>query len=112
MSEDLIHSKIELLYEQIENLEKSGFFTEEEMDRLSSPLRIELALMKLALGNSRLEVVSSSSQSIVKKFTRIMNSVFFPSPEKYGMSDESYQEGNFIHKECFSQLETVKNQEA
>ena len=33
--------KIDLLQDQIDNLEKSGFFTEAEMDRLTHPLRIE-----------------------------------------------------------------------
>jgi hypothetical protein len=33
--------KIDLLQDQIDNLEKSGFFTESEMDRLTHPLRIE-----------------------------------------------------------------------
>lgn len=42
MSENIIESKKELLQEQIENLEKSGFFTEKEMDRLTNPLRKEL----------------------------------------------------------------------
>jgi len=46
MSNDIIHSKIELLEEQIENFERSGYFTEKEIDRLSAPLRSELAILK------------------------------------------------------------------
>lgn len=46
MSNDIIHSKIELLEEQIENLFNSGHFTEKEMDRLSAPLRDELENLK------------------------------------------------------------------
>ena len=46
MSTDIIHSKIELLEAQIENLVNSGHFTENEMDRLSSPLRAELESLK------------------------------------------------------------------
>jgi hypothetical protein len=33
--------KIDLLQDQIDNLEKSGFFTEAEMDKLTHPLRME-----------------------------------------------------------------------
>ena len=42
MSDNLLKSKIELLEEQIANLERSGFFTEKEIDRLSAPLKVEL----------------------------------------------------------------------
>lgn len=49
MSNDIIHSKIELLEEQIENIERSGYFTEKEMDRLSAPLREELENLKKQL---------------------------------------------------------------
>lgn len=43
---DLIISKIELLESQIENFERSGFFTEKEMDRLTFPIREELRSLK------------------------------------------------------------------
>lgn len=49
MSNDIIHSKIELLEEQIENLFNSGHFTEKEMDRLSAPLREELESLKMQI---------------------------------------------------------------
>ncbi len=49
MSNDIIHSKIELLEEQIENTERSGYFTESEIDRLSFPLREELETLKKQL---------------------------------------------------------------
>jgi hypothetical protein len=39
---DLIISQIELLELQIENCERSGFFTEKEIDRLTFPLNEEL----------------------------------------------------------------------
>lgn len=41
MSNDILMSKIELLQEQIDNLERSGFFTEKEMDRATISLRQE-----------------------------------------------------------------------
>lgn len=34
--------RIELLEDQIHNLERSGFFTEKEMETLSKPMRVEL----------------------------------------------------------------------
>jgi single-stranded DNA-specific DHH superfamily exonuclease len=40
-----ISEKIELLQEQINNIEKSGFFTETDMDRLTRPLQIELEIL-------------------------------------------------------------------
>ncbi|MBC7847226.1 MAG: hypothetical protein H7Y10_12115 [Flavobacterium sp.] len=46
MSNDIIHSKIELLEDQIENIERSGHFTEKEIDRLAAPMRSELAILK------------------------------------------------------------------
>ncbi len=48
--DDLINSKIDLLEAQIEDLERSGFFTEAEIDRLSGPMKIEKeALLNLKL---------------------------------------------------------------
>lgn len=46
MSNDILHSKIELLEEQIENIERSGHFTEKEIDRLSAPMHEELINLK------------------------------------------------------------------
>jgi hypothetical protein len=49
MLDDLLKSKIELLQEQIDNLEKSGFFTEKEMDKLSFPLKMEQTALQIQL---------------------------------------------------------------
>lgn len=43
---DLTISKIELLELQIENVERSGFFTEKQIDALVFPLRQELETLK------------------------------------------------------------------
>jgi hypothetical protein len=40
--DDLIIPKIELIELQIENFERSGFFTEKQMDTLTFPLKIKL----------------------------------------------------------------------
>lgn len=60
MSDDLLKSKIELLEEQIENIEKSGFYTEKEMDSKVAPFRMELAVLKQTLA------ISQFSKSIHK----------------------------------------------
>lgn len=39
---EIILNQIELLELQIENFERSGFFTEKQMDTLTFPLKIEL----------------------------------------------------------------------
>ena len=77
MNQELIASKIDLLQEQIDNLEKSGFFTEKEMDRFAFPLRAELALLKIAI------------------------------PFQYGMSDEEYQEGKKLHDAIFAPIKAM-----
>lgn len=46
MSNDIIHSKIELLEEQIENIERSGYFTEMQIDKESAPLRQEIKTLQ------------------------------------------------------------------
>lgn len=44
---DAISNKKELLLEQIENFQHSGFFTEKEIDRLCAPIKLELDLLEL-----------------------------------------------------------------
>lgn len=61
MSNDTLASKIELLQEQIQNLEKSGYFTEKEMDKLSYPLRQELEVMEKQLAASRMSEIAKNS---------------------------------------------------
>lgn len=51
MSNDILKSKIELLQEQIDNLERSGFFTEKEMDRATISLRQEKEVFENQLKN-------------------------------------------------------------
>lgn len=49
MSDEIVTSKIELLEEQIANIERSGFYTEQEINKLTYPLVIELSTLRLAL---------------------------------------------------------------
>lgn len=52
MSDEMVASKIELLEEQIENIERSGFYTEIDMDRLTYPIKQELEALRLQLQNN------------------------------------------------------------
>jgi len=49
MSKDTIISKIELRQEQLENLEKSGHFTDYEIEQTAPALRIEIQSLKASL---------------------------------------------------------------
>lgn len=46
-----VNSKIELLQEQIDNYERSGHFTESEMDSLSEPVKNELRTLLVCQNN-------------------------------------------------------------
>lgn len=49
-----IDSKIDLLQEQLENFERSGFFTEKEIDTLTRPIVSELErLTELNINSSK-----------------------------------------------------------
>lgn len=99
MSDNLLTSKIELLEEQIENIERSGFFTESEIDRTSKSLRAELVRLKQALAHSQfnnsVETASESMQNASKAL--------------YGMTAEAYAEGIRYHNECFEQMKNINN---
>ena len=85
MSNDTITPRMELLQEQIDNLEKSGHFTEKEIDSKTAPLRMELASLK-ALESTREITVAM---------------------QNYGMTLESYTEGLKAFNEAFAKLKFV-----
>ena len=84
MSPDTITPRIELLQEQIENLEKSGYFTEKET-AAAAPLRMELASLKA------LESTREMALAI----------------QNYGMTLESYTEGLKAFNEAFAKLKDL-----
>lgn len=86
MSDNLITSKIELLEEQIVNIERSGFFTEAEIDRASKSLRAELE--RLTTETIRFSTSVQDCYNNVAIFTTALNN---SSLQKYGMSDEEYE---------------------
>lgn len=85
MSSKTLLPQIALLQEQIHNFEKSGFFTDKEIESKTMPLRIELASLKMQ-----------------QEFLNISESV-----SKFGMSLESYIEGTKAFNECFDQLKDL-----
>jgi len=82
MSTDTITPQIELLQEQIESIERSGHFTEKEIDSKAAPLRMELAILQHT-----------------KAHQEFSNSVY-----KYGMSLEAFLEGTKGFDKCFAQM--------
>lgn len=99
MSDNLLTSKIELLEEQIENVERSGYFTEAEIDRTSKSLRAELVRLKLALAHSQLSNSAETATVSIQHATK----------ELYGMTTETYNEGIRYHNECFDQMKNINN---
>lgn len=87
MSNDTLAPRIELLQEQIDNLEKSGYFTENEMDKLAFPLREELEALKRQLQVSNLD----------------------ESGKAFGISPEQMSEGRRIFSEIWKQLDNFTN---
>ena len=107
MLDEKLQSKIDLLQEQIDNLEKSGFFTEKEMDSFSSPFRMELAVLKSALVMRNLSNAARTANhevgTFVSKFNNKLNSI----PNKYGMSDEEYEEAKIRHNRLFAPVKVM-----
>ena len=102
MTAELLTSKIELLEEQIENLERSGFFTESEIDRAVVSLRSELEIYKMHLSYCDLSVAATISTASVQAFGEAISFAVL-APANYGMSDEEYEEGRRKHIELFDQ---------
>lgn len=87
MSNDTLASKIELLQEQIDNLEKSGHFTEKEIDTQSYPLRQELEALKRQL--------------------QILN--LGEAGKAFGITAEQMEEGRRIFSDIWKQLDNFTN---
>ena len=86
MSNDTIAQRIDLLQEQIDNLEKSGFFTEKEMDNLSCPLRQELSSLK-------------------KQFTDVFVEY---AVQYFNLSSTQIEEGRTVFNELWNALDNIK----
>lgn len=105
MSTKNIITRIALLQEQIENLEKSGHFTEKEMDSKTFSLREEIkSLQNIAFP---LDTVLGVSQTELSTLVETLKECFFTKKtiaETYGMTPESYIEGSNKHTQYFSQM--------
>jgi hypothetical protein len=56
MITDTITPKIELLQEQIDNIEKSGYYTEKEIDAKIKVLKTQLSYLKTELAANKLAI--------------------------------------------------------
>lgn len=107
MTSENLQSKIDLLEDQIENLERSGFFTEAEIDRAVVSLRSELEMYNVHLSYCNLgEAAKSAAWSISGLNDSIEKANI--NCEIYGMSPKDYQEGMEYHNQCFDQMSEVK----
>lgn len=106
MTAELLTSKIELLQEQIENIERSGFFTENEIDRAVVSLKSELELHKMHLSYCELSVSAQLDTISIVNLNLKAIGLARLAPGNYGMSDEQYEEGRKKHLDLF-----IKNQE-
>lgn len=125
MLDEKLQSKIDLLQEQIDNLEKSGFYTDAEIRIRTKSLRIELAFIKdslmfefLTLEELRqlsnriqhaIATKNSSGTGFVTKVTGVFVSLKkeveeYISPNKYGMSDEEYEAAKAKHNNFFAPI--------
>lgn len=105
MSNENIISRIALIQEQIDNLEKSGYFTEKEMDSKTFSLREELhALQAMTFP---VETVLGVSQDELSYLAETLKDCFKTKKTPaavYGMTPKSYNEGARKHSHYFSQM--------
>ena len=125
MLDEKLQSKIDLLQEQIDNLEKSGHYTDAEIQIQTKPLRVELNLIKDSLSYEFLNIQELRQLSqrihnaIVTKhssgtgFVTKVSSAFmtmkkeveeYISPNKYGMSGEEYEAAKAKHNNFFAPI--------
>lgn len=87
MSNENLESKIELLQDQIENLERSGFFTEAEIDRAVLSLKIEMKIYEQHLATHEF---SESLKNTSVRFTAFGKAL-------YGMNSSDIMKGMQYH---------------
>ena len=128
MLDEKLQSKIDLLQEQIDNLEKSGHYTEAEIQVKTKPLKIELALIKdslsyefltiqeLRLLSQRIQNAIGTKHTTGTGFVTKVSGVFtslkkeveeYISPNKYGMSDGEYEDAKIKHNSLFVPIKAL-----
>jgi hypothetical protein len=103
-NENIIY-RIALLQEQIYNLEKSGHFTEKEMDSQTFTLRSEIEALQSNV--FPLETVLGVSEQELEYLVETLKDCLSDkktTPETYGMTAKSYTEGARKHTLYFSQM--------
>lgn len=105
---DEIQSKIDLYQEQIENLEKSGFFTDKEIEEKSNPLKSNLALLKTIKQLRIVSEVANTAANIMNGFFEAAEKQENPLHIKYGITKETYEEGLKKHEDFIKGLQNIK----
>ena len=125
MLDDKLQLKIELLQDQIDNLEKSGHYTDAEIETQSAPLKhilfitkdllalifltdLELHELKVRIQN----VIALKNQNRLKSGGRLNGfknlASDFISSNKYGMSDQEYEDAKAKHNAIFAPIKTLE----
>lgn len=125
MLDEKLQLKIDLLQDQIDNLEKSGHYTDAEIELRAPALKHELLILKdlsalIFLSDAELHQLKLriNNAIAIKNNRRIRKggllnafkegAVDFIFPDKYGMSDKEYQEGKKLHDTIFSPLRALQ----
>lgn len=129
MLDEKLQSKIDLLQEQIDNLEKSGHYTDAEMQIQTKPLKIELALIKDSLSyefltiqelrqlSQRIQNAIVSKHTVgtgfITKVSGVLTSLKkdveeYIFPTNYGTSDQEYQDVKAKHNAIFVPIKILE----
>lgn len=81
MSDELLQHKIDLLEDQIENIERSGFFTEKEIDQSTASLRMQLAAFKQNQAFAEFRNAMANAAKGLSTMQIRANSIFVNDPE-------------------------------
>lgn len=103
MPTDTIISKLELREAQLKNLEKSGFFTDKEIEKQAPSLRLEIAYLRASIQFiNHSELLATMAENFVKQASLIN-----VQPSLYGMTPQQYEEGKKIHDSLFSPINAI-----
>jgi hypothetical protein len=108
MSNENIQLKIDLLQEQIDNLEKSGFFTEKEINTHSISLKANLALFTQVQQLYLLSESAKRKADYMLGYTKSFDQLDAVPTVDFGLTKESYKEGKKRHDELFLSFNALK----
>ncbi len=128
MLDEKLQLKIELLQDQITNLEKSGHYTESEIQVKTKPLKIELDLIKDSLSyefltlqelrqlytrvQNAIKTKNTTGTGFVTKVSGVLTSLKkdvedYITTNKYGMSDEEYKSAKANYNSIFAPIKAM-----